>query len=409
MIISNVKTPTPQGIIEVDVEIEGERIRKIGKSLNGQERRDFHGMLLLPGGVDNHVHIFKRYLKVPTTDTVKESTIASIYGGTTTVIDFAFADHSPNVEERTSQFSESVTNYSFHVFADDWSENVRKYSESFNSVKYMMVKYADLNPSLEGIKRISDNLRGYVMVHAEDEELISALSSNRRGPPILHAEVRRDETEWAAVGRVVPLIRKGLIAHVSSGTTLDVKGHLLAETTLHHLILDRKVYERKDAHRFVTSPPVRDPEELWRRIDKVSMIGTDHNWFDAEVKDAHREFPDLVPGLPGVELRLPMVLTEFMKRGLPLYRAVELLSINPAIINALDTGRLEEGFRADLVIYNPNVKWRVSANNTHMADWTPYEGYEVTGRPEYVFRNGELVLEQGEVHESKGKLLKRND
>jgi len=409
VIISNVKVPTENGLIEAEVEIEGKRIKRVGKAIEGQERKNFHGMLLFPGGVDNHVHIFKRYLRVPTSDTVRKSTEAAIYGGTTTVIDFAFADFSPNVEERISQFQESATNYSFHIFADRMSENVRRYSRLFNSVKFMMVNYAQLKPSLKGLADISENFNGYVMVHAEDEELISTLAEGKRGRAKLHALVRPEEAEWSAVLRARAIVKRGLIAHVSSGATLDLKGHLLAEVVLHHLILSSKVYEREDAHRFVTSPPTRDPEEIWRRIDKVHVIATDHNWFDAEVKDSHREFPELVPGLPGVELRVPMVITEFLKRGLSLYKAVELLSANPASLNQLDTGRLEPGYRADLVVYNQNVKWKVSVNTTHMANWTPYEGYEVIGRPEYVFLNGEPVLEGGELKGGKGELLIRRD
>ncbi len=406
MIISNVKLPTEEGLTEAEVEIEGGRIKRVGKSIPG-EKKDFRGKLLIPGGVDNHVHIFKRYLKVATSDTVKGSTTAAIYGGTTTVVDFAFADHHPNVEERTSQFRESLCNYSFHIFADQWTENVEKQSSRFNSVKYMMVRYNGLNPSLRGLKTIADRLDGYVMVHAEDEDLIDVLSEGRKGRPSIHAEVRTDETEFSTVARVIPLVKRGLIAHVSSGVTLDLKGHLMAETTLHHLILHRRVYEREDSHRFVTSPPVRDPEEIWKRIDKVHIIATDHNWFDSHVKDQHREFPDLVPGLPGVELRVPMIITEFIKRGLPLHKAVKLLSTNPASLNQLDTGRVEPGYRADLVVYDQSVKWKVSVNTTHMADWTPYEGYEVIGRPEFVFVNGEAVLEDGELKGGRGELLTR--
>lgn len=78
-------------------------------------------------------------------------------------------------------------------------------------------------------------------------------------------------------------------------------------------------------------------------------------------------------------------------------------------MNALDTGKIEEGYRADLVIYDTNMKWKITAENTHMADWTPYEGYEVIGKPRYVFRNGDLVLDDGEIKEGKGKLLRRTD
>ena len=65
------------------------------------------------------------------------------------------------------------------------------------------------------------------------------------------------------------------------------------------------------------------------------------------------------------------------------------------------------GYRADLVIYDPEKKWRVSVENTHMADWTPYEGYEIIGKPDTIIINGEVIINKGELVSSpKGKLLK---
>ncbi|BAK54441.1 amidohydrolase family protein [Sulfurisphaera tokodaii] len=413
MIIKNVRIITKEGITEAEVKIEEERIVKVSKDIQTNEKvLDGESKLLLPGGVDNHVHIYKRYLKVPTSDTVEKSTLAAAFGGTTTVIDFAFSDIQPNVEERIKQFSSSYVNYTFHIFANDVTDNLKKaFDIGFNSVKFMMIEYAGLKSTLAGLKRINEFInerQGYVMIHAEDEELISALSNNLRGSPKLHLLTRPDETELSAAIRAIPLIENGLIAHVSSGKTLDLlPDKVKAEVVLHHLILSKKVYDRRDSYLFVTSPPVRDPEEIWKRINKVSIIATDHNWFDKEVKENHKEFPDLVPGLPGVELRVPIILTEFIKRNLPLYKAIELLSENPAKINKLDVGKIDMGYRADLVIYDSEKKWRVSVENTHMADWTPYEGYEIIGKPDTIIINGEVVIDKGELVSSpKGKLLK---
>ncbi|MQL54414.1 dihydroorotase [Acidianus ambivalens] len=414
MIIKEVKIITENGIIEGDVKIEGSKIVKVSKVINEREELiNGHGKLLLPGGIDNHVHIFKRYLKVPTSDTVRKSTIAAAFGGTTTVIDFAFSDRSPSVEERIEQFKDSFVNYSFHIFASDVTENLINVLKSgFKSVKFMMIEYAGIKSSLSGLIRINDLVRkfdGYIMVHAEDEDLIKSLAEGKKGDPKLHLITRPEETELSAVLRAKAIVDKGVIAHVSSGKTLDIiEGKLLGEVVLHHLILSKEVYDRKDSYLFVTSPPVRNPEELWSRINKIFMIATDHNWFDKEVKEQHREFPDLVPGLPGIELRVPMIITEFIKRNLPLSLAVKLLSENPAKLNRLNKGKIEEGYDADLVIYNQEKKWKISVENTHMADWTPYEGYEVIGKPDTVIINGKIVIENEEIKDDSftGKLVK---
>ncbi|AWR93695.1 amidohydrolase family protein [Acidianus brierleyi] len=415
MIIKDVKIITNDGIIEADIKIEDNKITKVSKIIHekGEDIIRGNGKLLLPGGIDNHVHIFKKYLKVPTSDTVRRSTIASAFGGTTTVIDFAFSDRSPKVEERIEQFKDSFVNYSFHIFASDITDNlINTLKSGFKSVKFMMIEYAGIKSSLSGLRRINDLLKkfnGYIMVHAEDEELIKSLSEGKKGDPKLHLLTRPEETELSAVLRARAIVDNGIIAHVSCGRTLDlIEGKLLGEVVLHHLLLSKKVYERSDSHLFVTSPPVRDPEELWKRINKIYMIATDHNWFDRAIKEEHKEFPDLVPGLPGVELRVPMIITEFMKRKLPLSLAVKLLSENPAKLNGLNKGKIAEGYDADLVIYNQEKKWKISVDNTHMADWTPYEGYEVIGKPETVIINGKIAIENEEIKDEffTGKLVK---
>lgn len=419
MIIKNVKLITEENeVIEAEVKIEGERIAKVGKNIqdSSEEILNGNGKLLLPGGVDNHVHIYKRYLKVPTSDDVRRSTEAAVLGGTTTVIDFAFVDREPNLDKRIEQFKDSVTNYSFHIFANKISEELSKiFDRGFKSVKFMMIEYGGLKSNLYDLVKLNEFVEkrgGYIMVHAEDEELIKALSEGKKGEPLLHMLTRPEESELAAVARVNAIVSRGLIAHTSVGRSLDIidQNRIKAEVVLHHLILDKSVFNRKDSYMFVTSPPVRDPEELWRRIDKIFMIATDHNWFDRDVKEAHKEFPDLVPGLPGVELRVPIIITEFIKRRLPLSRAVKLLSENPAKFNGLDTGIIKEGYRADLILYDLNTKWKISVDTTHMADWTPYEGYEVIGKVDITIVNGEIVVENGEiVSQKRGQLLYNHD
>ncbi|BCU71598.1 amidohydrolase family protein [Stygiolobus caldivivus] len=417
MIIKNIKIVNKNSeVVEAEIKIEENRIVKVGKSVGNSDMvLDGKGKLLLPGGVDNHVHIYKTYLKVPTSDDVKKSTSAALLGGTTTVIDFAFVDREPNLDQRIEQFKDSATNYSFHIFANTVSSELSKiFERGFKSVKFMMIEYAGLKSSLSDLIKLNEFVKergGYIMVHAEDEELIKVLSEGKVGEPALHLLTRPEETEISAVARVNAILDRGLIAHTSAGKSLDIIDHkrVKAEAVLHHLILDKSVYDRKDSYMYVTSPPVRDPEELWKRIDKVYVIATDHNWFNKSVKEAHNQFPDLVPGLPGIELRVPMIITEFIKRGLPLHRAIELLSENPARLNGLDTGAIKEGYRADLVLYDLSKKWKISINTTHMADWTPYEGYEVIGKVDTTIVNGEIVVEGSEiVSQKRGELLYNN-
>ncbi|QIW23965.1 hypothetical protein EWF20_07245 [Sulfolobus sp. S-194] len=64
MIIKNVRIITKKGITEAEVKIEEERIVKISKDIQTNEKvLDGESKLLFAGRVDNHVHIYKKYLK----------------------------------------------------------------------------------------------------------------------------------------------------------------------------------------------------------------------------------------------------------------------------------------------------------------------------------------------------------
>ncbi|EZQ10352.1 hypothetical protein CM19_04180 [Candidatus Acidianus copahuensis] len=407
MIIKNAKIVTSSGLEDGEVEIENGKITRVGKSIVGEKAFDARGLVLMPGGVDNHVHIEKDYLKVRTDDTVEESTIASLFGGTTTVVDFSFSE---NFYSRVNKFQgRSYVNFHFHVIANSYSQSLEKIKkDGFETVKFFTIPYANSPPGNMGdLASILE--KGFsVMVHAEDWDLISTLISRMgKGGSELHLKSRPEESEISMALKISYLARmynsKVLIAHVSSPQTLEIPG-LMYEGTLHHIFLDPSYYSKENGYLYVTSPPARGG--MTEKVEKFDMISTDHNWFNRKTKEEHKYFPDLVPGLPTVELRLPMMLTYFVKKGLPLWKAVEMNSINPAKFNNLKTGEIKEGYSADIILYDFNEKWIINSRELHMADWTPFEGFEILGKVRYAFLNGELALDNGELLGVKGRLIR---
>jgi dihydropyrimidinase len=117
------------------------------------------------------------------------------------------------------------------------------------------------------------------------------------------------------------------------------------------------------------------------------------------VDGAPRDFSELPYGLPGVELRLPLVLSEGMARGIALERLVELLAGASARLFGLypRKGAIVPGADADLVVWDPSTSWTIEARSLHDGlSETPFEGLTVRGRVRHVLRHGELVVFDGE-------------
>jgi dihydropyrimidinase len=139
---------------------------------------------------------------------------------------------------------------------------------------------------------------------------------------------------------------------------------------------------------------------LWN--GDISTIGSDHCCYDTQQKTSAMQDVRAMPnGLPGVELRMPVIFSEFVHgRGLPAERFVELCCTVPARANGIwpQKGELLPGSDADVVIWDPAAARRVQASELHMAtDYSPYDGMVVTGWPETVLVRGQIVLDHGRL------------
>jgi allantoinase len=101
-------------------------------------------------------------------------------------------------------------------------------------------------------------------------------------------------------------------------------------------------------------------------------------------------------GVPGVELMLPYLYSEGVKKGrITLERLVEITASAPARFFGIERrkGRLERGFDADFVVFDKARKWKVKAKNLHnMNRYTPHEGQTFTGRVRSLYVRGERVF-----------------
>jgi dihydropyrimidinase len=161
-------------------------------------------------------------------------------------------------------------------------------------------------------------------------------------------------------------------------------------------------------HLFICSPPLRtqkDLDALWKaaRIGPIEVISTDDAGLPSEERTrvAGGRFDKVPNGMPGIEPRLTMLYTEGVRKGrISLQRLVSLTSANPARLFGLypQKGNLAPGSDADIILFDPNAKWIMSADTLHMnTDFCPFEGREVFGKPKTVFSRGEVVIRDYEL------------
>ena len=172
------------------------------------------------------------------------------------------------------------------------------------------------------------------------------------------------------------------------------------------------------------SPPLRDRasrEEIWRCLQNgtFQVYSSDHApyRFDDTGKlnaGPNPDFRKIANGLPGIEMRLPLLFSEgFMQGRISLNHFVQLAAGNVSRIYGMEhrKGSITEGKDADIAIWDPDVQRTVSAEDLHdNMDYTPYEGMQITGWPTTVIRRGEVIVEDGELKAQRGSgnFIERN-
>jgi dihydropyrimidinase len=265
-------------------------------------------------------------------------------------------------------------------------------------------------------------LGGMAFVHCEANHIIEEQqersAASGRIAARYHRETRPTVAEAASVSNVISMAEAlGTAVYLVHQSTPDclalaaaarLRGvSIFSEAVTHHLVLDDGRYAGEHPERFVCCPPLRPRPDvdsmaagLWN--GSISTIGSDHCCYDTRQKmSAMQDVRAMPNGLPGVELRMPVVFSEFVhRRGLPPERFVELCCTAPAQANGIwpCKGELLPGSDADVVIWDPDTTRPVHSEELHMAtDYSPYDGMDVTGWPETVLVRGQVVMDRGRL------------
>lgn len=434
-----------------DILIEGETIKAIGKNLNVvvNEIIDATGMLVMPGGIDPHVHLDMPFMGTYSSDNYETGTRAALYGGTTTVIDFILQKQGNSLQSALQEWksrsdNNCVGDYSFHMAVTDFNDNTKKEikhfieEEGITSFKTFMAYKGALmidDRQMIGLMEEVKKCGGLINVHATNGDMIDYLIAKHKAegklsplyhylsqPEITEAEASERFVDMASYtgcpGYIVHLTCEGALNAIRNATRRNQK--MFVETCIQYLIIDASKYEQEDGAKWVMSPPLRekkDQETLWAGINQglVQVVATDHCPFMWEQKLMGKDdFSKIPNGHPAIENRMELLFSEGVNKGkITLNKFVEVSSTNAAKIFGMfpKKGTIAVGSDADIVLFNPNEEHTLSASTHHMnVDYSGYEGWQVKGKVKKVLLRGKLAIDNNECKVDKGfgKFVKRS-
>jgi dihydropyrimidinase len=361
---------------------------------------DTRGCVVLPGGVDPHAHPLAN---------IEAATAAAARGGTTTVL--AFTAPRPG-ESATVAFERArdelvpraAVDVRLHPSIWEPERLDRTELERLRAAGARSVKLFTAFPELGMVasdRKLYETLRDaarlelLVMVHCEvsgaiDALVDEALAGERTGARSF-AETRPPLVEEAQVARVLDLARLAAapvyLVHLSTAGSLELvraarrRGQTVwAEACTHYLVLDESRYDGDDAERFLVAPPLRsrgDVDALWEGVadGTVDTVGSDHAESQYRPDFPPGDFRSLPYGYRGIEVRVPVVLSEGARRGIPYERLADVLARAPARAFGVEP---DDG---DALVWDPEPEWTIR-------DGSPFDGLPVTGRIRHVLRRG---------------------
>ncbi len=440
LVIKGARVVCPDTVVEQDIGITEGRIVALGSDLHGQEEIDASGLIALPGGIDSHVHIAQPSGPgIEMADDFASATRSAACGGNTTVMPFCLPEDGQTLREAVTAYlakaeGQCLIDVSFHLIVksvdpvtlgQDLPALIAKGMTSFK----VFMTYQGMRLTDAEILQVMDVAReqgALTMVHAENEDAIEFLrdKAERAGEtrPLHHARTRPVPVEREATHRATTLAEVAdvpvMIVHVSNGAALEeiqrakARGvTVLAETCPQYITLTADDLDRAgfEGAKWVCSPPPRDSDEqaaIWAGLEQgaFDVFSSDHCPFrfaDPAGKDApgaRASFRNIPNGIPGVETRLPILFSEGVSKGrMSLTQFAALTATNHARIYGLGSkGAIAVGMDADIALWDPALTRTITQERLHHgADYTPWEGFEVTGWPVRTLLRGQTVMLDG--------------
>ena len=429
-----------------DIRVVGATIAEIGTGLaprNADTRViDAGGRLVLPGGIDPHVHLGGVRM-----DDYASGSAAALAGGITTISNFGGVGAGETPAAAVAQAAalveaQSIADVIFHpIISDPATATAETLSDlaatGQTTIKVFMVRPTfDANaPGFVTTMHAARETGVLVMMHCEDAALVQITSERMaaegRGGLEHFADARPVAAEVAATQRAVAMAEATgapiYIVHLSSERALRVAEEaqqrglpVYVETRPIYLHLTRERFDGPTPGLYIGQPPLReqsDLDALWDGIARgaIQVVATDHVAYTREQKlDPSQNVVQHRAGMSNLQVMLPMIYSEGVRAGrITLERFVEVTSTNAAKLFGLypRKGTIAVGSDADLVVWDPQETRTIRNEDMFSGSgYSVHAGRVVTGWPTLTLRRGEIVYRDGEVlgAAGSGELVRRN-
>ncbi|MCX6559162.1 MAG: amidohydrolase family protein [Candidatus Aminicenantes bacterium] len=422
-----------------DVLIEDGLIAAVGdcRGLAGGARVvEAGGCHVLPGLIDLHVHIDDVIGRYRLADTWESGSRTAAAAGITTLGGFIIQRPEESLAAAVERAAGRAAGHSFcdylwHLtptrFSEaDWTEILHHLESGRRTFKfYTTYRENGLYTSYARLQEIAERLGpggARILVHAEDEDvLIRAKAKVASGSPLRaadHARLRPPEAELKAVERVAEIAAStGVwfhIVHVSTpeaaeailraGDRMRAGARLSCETAPHYIFLDDSWLRRKDGHRWLCTPPLRDPARV-ARLREMAHAGafdtyaTDHCAFSVDDKDRGRDDLTAAPmGLAGIGSLPRLAFALDQERPERAFAEMSLrLAAHPARLAGLEArkGALDPGLDADVAVFELTDREEpLSSGNAGSSE--TYPGFSSPLRLRHLFLRGRPLVTDGE-------------
>ncbi|HVO38033.1 MAG TPA: dihydropyrimidinase [Spirochaetia bacterium] len=452
-LIRNGTVVTAKETRSADVLIDGERIKEVRAGIAPKAADkviEAAGTYVIPGGVDAHTHLDMPFGGTTSADDFESGTRAAAFGGTTSIVDFAIQAKGTRMRQALDTWwkkaeGRAAIDYGLHMIItdlpdaglEDMDDMVREGVASFKLfMAYPNVLMVDDATIFKALSQTAKN-GALVCMHAENGSIIDVIVARAiaegKTAPIYHALTRPPRAEAEAVHRAIAMAEIAqvpvYIVHLSSEDALnevrearDRGVPAFAETCPQYLLLSQDELARPnfEGAKYVFTPPLRPKEhqpKLWEGLkhDHLQVVSTDHCPFcfkDQKILGKN-DFTKIPNGGPGIENRLQLIYHHGVNDGkISLNRFVELTSTTPARIFGMypRKGEIAAGSDADLVLWDPEAAYTISAATHHMkVDYSMFEGFQVRGNVRMVMSRGEVIVDGDKFlgKPGRGQYLKR--
>lgn len=432
LLVKNGTLVSSKSRTNADIAIKDGQIVEVGQ-IQGIAKHtiDATGLHILPGLIDTQVH-FREPGLVHKEDLASGSRAAAL-GGICTFFEMPNTKPATTSIERVQEKinlakEKSVTNFGFYIGGSDNNLEELLKAEELEGCCGVKIFLGSSTGDLllynrEILLKIFKTIKMPIAVHSESEKRLNERLDIRNNATSVHAHYdwRDAQSAFESTQMIIEIAkeakRKVHILHVTTKEEMEFlaknKDHCTVECTPQHLTLCAPEAYDLMGTLAQMNPPIRTKEHrdgLWEGLNNgtVDVLGSDHA--PHTLKEKQADYPNSPSGMPGVQTIFPVMLKHMNEDRITLEKIVELLAETPAKLYAMNKGKIEVGFDADLTLVNLDKEWMVrNEDQASKCGWTPFYGMKIKGKPAGTIVNGQIAMLDGTVFNVKGSPIKRGN